>query len=298
MYKYCLIVFLAFAVSCSDSNGESEQSQEKNQSSSSQPKPTFRVTHEYSTAEVEQLDSATLRIYRNEIFAQYGYVFKSPELTEFFLRKEWYKPEHKNVDTFLSELDKQNINVLLAQERKLEKIRNFDCDKIPFQLSSYVFNSSIQLVIDSLGVPDRSFVDEDKFCAVGQLHYWKNDEDEFELIVLGDSYSKEVDLKASSRLYVLQTTNKFEISKIEFAGIYLGDDSPDVEMKLRCLVKNDPQFSYTKATGTSAVERFLIIEQTHLYVLTNGKVWIHFSINPFDRLDFILFSDFNIRQAC
>ncbi|MDW3195268.1 MAG: YARHG domain-containing protein [Cytophagales bacterium] len=57
-----------------------------------------------------------LRILRNEIFARYGYIFKSSDLTEYFKTKLWYKPKNTNVDDQLTDIDKSNIERILNFE--------------------------------------------------------------------------------------------------------------------------------------------------------------------------------------
>jgi len=42
--------------------------------------------------DLQNLDALDIRMMRNEISARYGYVFKLPELREYFDRKEWYSP--------------------------------------------------------------------------------------------------------------------------------------------------------------------------------------------------------------
>ena len=49
---------------------------------------------------------------KNEIFARYGYIFKSEDLISYFSAKEWYKPLYENVDKYLSEIEHHNIKVI------------------------------------------------------------------------------------------------------------------------------------------------------------------------------------------
>lgn len=292
MNRSIVILLILLTTACSKSNQSTEQSTDP------PSKLEFRVTKKYNPDEIKSFDSATLRLKRNEIFAQYGYIFKSPELLEHFQKKQWYKPVNSNVDSLLTELDKQNINLLLEREAVLKKIRDFDCGQTTNELSEFAFNSSIKSVIDSLGFPYKTFIDPDEYCPIGQLHYWKIDQKEFDLIILGDSYDDTANFEAKSRVYAIQTTNKFGTLTEGFSGILLGEDASVVELKLNCLVQSNPGFTLSKVDGTSAVERFLIDQQNDLFVLTNKKIYIHFSINLFDRLDYIFFSNFNVRIAC
>lgn len=64
-----------------------------------------------------------LRILRNTIYALHGYTFKSNDLREFFQKygKDWYPPYEENPnfsENMLSEIEKQNINAILAEENK------------------------------------------------------------------------------------------------------------------------------------------------------------------------------------
>ena len=61
---------------------------------------------------------------RNEIFAEYGYKFKSKKWQEFFAKYDWYKPVKDNVDEFLTEKDKYNIKVILETKAKMKGHEN------------------------------------------------------------------------------------------------------------------------------------------------------------------------------
>lgn len=62
-----------------------------------------------------------LRIIRNEIYARYGYIFKSKDLELYFLSKAWYKPSRKNVDDYLSKIEESNIRLIRYTEYQLNK---------------------------------------------------------------------------------------------------------------------------------------------------------------------------------
>lgn len=57
-----------------------------------------------------------LRIIRNAIYAKYGYIFQSKDLTDFFLQFEWYNATKNNVDDLLNNIDIQNISLITAVE--------------------------------------------------------------------------------------------------------------------------------------------------------------------------------------
>ncbi len=81
------------------------------------PNATTRILNEnelflYS---VEQLD-----IMRNEIFADYGYKFKIEKWKKYFESKKWYVPRHEDVNEFLSEIEKYNIDLILKVKENKE----------------------------------------------------------------------------------------------------------------------------------------------------------------------------------
>ncbi|RXQ95974.1 YARHG domain-containing protein [Ancylomarina salipaludis] len=64
------------------------------------------------------LTKKELRIKRNLIFARYGYIFKSKDLKDYFTNKDWYNPRYINVQHFLTNIDKENIDLILKFENK------------------------------------------------------------------------------------------------------------------------------------------------------------------------------------
>lgn len=80
---------------------------------------------------VSGISSDELDIMRNEIFAEYGFIFKSPKWIGYFEKIHWYKPEFDNVDDKLTEIDKHNIKFILDYQRQY-KDSNFKRDSIRF----------------------------------------------------------------------------------------------------------------------------------------------------------------------
>ena len=58
-----------------------------------------------------------LILYRNSVFAQYGYIFKSSALYEHFMSLGWYKPDRNFSFGMLSKIDQQNVNAILDAEK-------------------------------------------------------------------------------------------------------------------------------------------------------------------------------------
>ena len=59
---------------------------------------------------------------RNEIYAGHGYIFKNKKLSEHFSQQKWYSPEKENVDDYLSDIEKANINLILKIEKNKQKL--------------------------------------------------------------------------------------------------------------------------------------------------------------------------------
>jgi hypothetical protein len=80
---------------------------------------------------INGISSEDLDVMRNEIFAEYGFIFKSPKWKAYFEAKPWYKPQYDNVDQFLTETDKANIKFILEYQR-LHKNLQVQRDSIMF----------------------------------------------------------------------------------------------------------------------------------------------------------------------
>ncbi|MEL0650452.1 YARHG domain-containing protein [Algibacter sp. TI.3.09] len=68
-------------------------------------------------AELHAMHPDDLQIMRNEIYARYGYIFiKNGKMDLYFRNQDWYRPEHKNVNDFLSDLERYNIGLIRSIE--------------------------------------------------------------------------------------------------------------------------------------------------------------------------------------
>jgi hypothetical protein len=69
--------------------------------------------------ELIKMSKTDLKIMRNEIFARYGYKFKpGGEMDKYFQSLDWYSGQHDNVDKFLTDLEKENIDQIQLIENK------------------------------------------------------------------------------------------------------------------------------------------------------------------------------------
>ncbi len=71
----------------------------------------YEITHHLS---INDLD-----VMRNEIFADYGYKFKSKKWQVYFRKYPNYSPKYDNVDHLLNENDKENIKYILEYKKKM-----------------------------------------------------------------------------------------------------------------------------------------------------------------------------------
>lgn len=69
-----------------------------------------------STEQLKYLSPFELKIMRNEIFARHGYIFKTPEMKNYFNNQNWYYGRLTNVDDQLTQIEKENIQLIKSYE--------------------------------------------------------------------------------------------------------------------------------------------------------------------------------------
>ena len=62
--------------------------------------------------DISGLGKSELEIMQNEIYARHGLIFKSSKAKSYFKSQKWYKPKFENVDKFLSEIEKGNLQYI------------------------------------------------------------------------------------------------------------------------------------------------------------------------------------------
>lgn len=79
----------------------------------------FTFTTFLRPSSIEEFSKDELAIMRNEISARYGYIFrKGGKMESYFKDKQWYSPQYTNVDAFITEIEKYNIELILETEKK------------------------------------------------------------------------------------------------------------------------------------------------------------------------------------
>jgi hypothetical protein len=72
-----------------------------------------------SNADLGGLSAYELRVLRNVHFARYGRKYDRPGLGDYFVTREWYKPNDNYNDTMLTAVDKSNVRLLVEMERQV-----------------------------------------------------------------------------------------------------------------------------------------------------------------------------------
>lgn len=80
-------------------------------------------------------DPQDLRLLRNAVYAQYGYIFRSEELRTYFSAFDWYKPTHENVDGFLTARDSINLGYVMWAEAD-QQVRSYLATPVPGRAST------------------------------------------------------------------------------------------------------------------------------------------------------------------
>ena len=72
-----------------------------------------------NAVELSKMSKADLQLMRNEIYARYGFIFKSGgAMQAHFAKQDWYKGQYADVTPFLTELEKENLKKIQLAESK------------------------------------------------------------------------------------------------------------------------------------------------------------------------------------
>ena len=69
----------------------------------------------------DHLSIEDLDIMRNEIFAEYGYKFKTEKWQKHFSEQTWYNPKYDDVNDRLTEIDKANVKLILEIKEQMKE---------------------------------------------------------------------------------------------------------------------------------------------------------------------------------
>lgn len=76
-------------------------------------------------SDVENLKKGDLLIIRNTIYARHGYSFKNRPLRIFFDAQSWYIPVHTNIKSDFTDIEKDNIELLMRYEKNAEEYYDY-----------------------------------------------------------------------------------------------------------------------------------------------------------------------------
>jgi len=94
--------------------GKFEKLSRKSQPSLSRKFP-FTSTRVMANDEIERYTVRDLQLMINEIYADYGKIFSSKKLNYYFQQRSWYRPQSKEVDQRLSDVEKLNLQKIQSR---------------------------------------------------------------------------------------------------------------------------------------------------------------------------------------
>lgn len=71
---------------------------------------------EITEEDIEGLSKQDLRILRNWYYAQYGYMFRTDDMREFFEQMPWYEGRYTDVSGMLTDLERRNVEFIKRHE--------------------------------------------------------------------------------------------------------------------------------------------------------------------------------------
>ncbi len=93
---------------------------------------------------------------RNEIFASYGYFFKSEKWRNYFESEDWYEAQFENVNESLTVIERMNIQKILNYEQLESNWQKYKNQNINFEIQ-YPINWYLK--VDSLSIKKHNYLD-------------------------------------------------------------------------------------------------------------------------------------------
>lgn len=79
-------------------------------------------------ADLDPLSLGELELMRNEIYARRGWIFRRPDLRNYFQSQSWYRPRGDNayysnrqVEAELSPIERRNLQTIISRENALKR---------------------------------------------------------------------------------------------------------------------------------------------------------------------------------
>jgi len=122
-----IILAIKFVISLDFVNSKTDEQQlqstqpnfqESSQINSQNPSPKYEFlsARSLTASDIENMNKYDLKIMRNEIYARYGYIFKSSDMKAYFESQIWYTPKYDDVTSLLTEIEKRNVELIKRYE--------------------------------------------------------------------------------------------------------------------------------------------------------------------------------------
>ncbi len=171
------------------------------------------------------------------------------------------------------------------------------------ELDSLIFSvkleNRVNYFVNLLGTPDSTISDDDPSCPFGQLSFWNKTKNNLKVIVLGDDYSGKTNFKATTR-YVIFQSLKDKDSLFVFKQIYFKMTLDTFKKTLKIIDKSKDDGGIEEFDNKSAGTILLStgIEFVKGYFFKDGDYFYYFLFNKDLKLEFVIKSSFDERQAC
>ena len=96
----------------------------------------------YEINDLRVLTADQLALARNEIYARYGYIFKTQKYADYFSAQSWYKPNPNYTvdDSVLNSFEKENITLIQQLENGAENNTEWVQDELTVQEATNLIN--------------------------------------------------------------------------------------------------------------------------------------------------------------
>jgi len=214
------------------------------------------------------------------------------------------KNENKNETNYIN-IDYASTNKKTQTDSSLNSKLTVIKDSTIFlgELDSLIFSvkleNRVKYFVNLLGTPNSTISDDDPSCPFGQLSFWNKTKNNLKVIVLGDDYSGKTNFKATTR-YVIFQSLRDEDSLFVFKQIYFKMPLDAFKKTLKIIDKSKgdggiEEFDH-KSAGTVLLSTG--IEFVKGYFLKDRDYFYYFLFNKELKLEFVIKSSFDERQAC
>ncbi|MEZ5427797.1 MAG: YARHG domain-containing protein [Pyrinomonadaceae bacterium] len=160
----------------------------------------------------EQLNGLTmmeLRMIRNEIWARRGLRFQTPGVRQYFEWRDWYRPLKDQSKVKLNDIERQNVNLILARENKMRE--NLATEVLSLETIENLFTEDLRILRNEIYARRGRVFKNPELQKYFEAQSWYKADPEFKDDMLG-----EVEFK---NLATIKEAEEYAISKFaEFEG--------------------------------------------------------------------------------